>query len=270
MTKLASSISAEEVASLVRAHLDLQMGCYFTKQQSCLSGIISTSEWIDDFYWNSLSSFREPDLRELLTAAEPVFKAARRPISVYMDPTCTPGSAGKDLESEGFICEREIWMSFDGELPTEADPNLSIRAVNSGDHEDFLRIFSLAFGGPATSADGYGDLPPSYLAALRGSLEGAHARGVEHIHLIAYMDKQPVGCGSIHVGRAAAGLYNVGTLPAARNRGVGAAISREAVHLARKRGAEIVFFQTQPGGSVQSFYEHIGCKIIFEAAMYHR
>ena len=84
-------------------------------------------------------------------------------------------------------------------------------------------MFSLAFGGEATSADGYGDIPSEYLDALRESFEGNALAGNQHIHMVAYFNDQPVGCGSVHVGDGYGGLYNVGTLPEYRKKGIGAA-----------------------------------------------
>lgn len=160
-------------------------------------------------------------------------------------------------------------MATDSAPAADSGAELTLQPVTPKDHVDFLRVFSQAFGGEATSADGYGDIPPEYLSALRGSLESPPTN-VRHIHLLARRDGEAVGCGSVHIGRGVAGLYNVGTLADYRCRGVGTAISGKCIKIALDSGAERVFLQTQPDGSVQQFYEGIGCRILFGAAIFSR
>jgi len=55
---------------------------------------------------------------------------------------------------------------------------------------------------------------------------------------LAYMDDRPVGTCALHTGRAA-GLYAVGTLPMARRRGVGIALTNQALADAASAGHRI-------------------------------
>jgi ribosomal protein S18 acetylase RimI-like enzyme len=155
-------------------------------------------------------------------------------------------------------------------IPSPRTSKFEITRVSPSDIDDFLKVFSIGFGGPATEADGYGDIPPTYLSALKDSFNGHASAGVEHVHLIARSGGRAVGCGSVHIGKHLAGVYNVTTLPEFRKRGIGTVVSIEAFLIAANRGATRIFFQTQPEGSVQKFYEGLGCAVIFEAALFHR
>lgn len=270
METLKSFITESEIESLVRAHVKLQLGCYFSKSQPCLSGVVTTSKLIEDYYWNSLSSFKEADHKQLIDDASRLFSAENRKLAVYLDPTCRPNDIATELESLGFECEREVWMSPKSLEPKTTKCVATVSCVTAADADDFLRVFSIGFGGAATDKDGYGDIPPAYLDALRDSLAGQTAPDVEHIHLIARIGTKPVGCGSLHIGGQYGGLYNVTTLPEFRKSGIGAAVSQEAFAIARNRDVRRVFFQTQPGGSVQKFYQTLGCDVIFEAAIFHQ
>jgi hypothetical protein len=200
MESLKSMISESEVKRLVGAHITLQIGCYFSKTQPCLSGLVTTSKWIEDYYWNSLSSFQETSLFNLLESAEALFLAENRILAVYLDPSCRPVNTADHLVDEGFSYEREVWMSPVSVPPPRAS-KYEITRISPSDIDDFLKVFSIGFGGPATEADGYGDIPPTYLSALKDSFNGHASAGVEHVHFIARSGGRAVGCGSVHIGK---------------------------------------------------------------------
>jgi ribosomal protein S18 acetylase RimI-like enzyme len=271
MGELLNKISADEVVQFVAKHFEFQRGCYFSESEPVLTGFLSSSAYIDDFYWNSYWGFKESDLSKAICELEPLFKAKNRELALYVDPTVEPASALSDLKKAGFEIEREIWMTAkDGIARTGNVSNIDVQVADQDNREDFLKVFSIAFGGEATTADGYGDLPPEYLSVLRDFFAGKGKPGIEYVPLVAYFNNEPVGCGSIHICGEYAGLYNVGTLPKSRKKGIGAAVSAEAVKIAKSKGVSTIFFQTQPGGSVQKFYEGLGCEVIFETAIAHK
>jgi len=188
----------------------------------------------------------------------------------YLDPTNASEQNLEVIGNAGFELDHEIWMAAYSTPSTREAGGIEIKDDAPNFEADFLKTFSLAFGGEATEADGYGDIPPEYLSALKESLNRSPSEVVEHKHFVAYRDDMPVGCGSVHVGSDFAGLYNVGTVPAARGVGIGSTVSAVAIKYALDKGAPLVFFQTQPGGSVQQFYEGLGCSVIFEAAIAHQ
>ncbi len=267
MYQLNSNISVEETKALVEAHSYLQRGCYFTDIEDCASGKLCTSQWIDDYFWNLLSSFSESNGSKLLEESIPCFKRKERQPAFYIDPSCMHSDLINFLKSKSFSLEKEIWMSPKGKLHPTNIHELSINPVIISNSDEFLRVFSVAFGGESTESDGYGDIPPSYLNALKDSISGKSAPGVEHLHFVGLYDNKVVSCGSIHISNNYAGLYNIGVIPDYRKLGIGAALSHYAMKIAQKRNVARIFFQTQPGGTVQSFYEGLGCEVIFETAI---
>ena len=265
MEPLKAKYPVERLTRLVDAHLRLQLGCYFTETLDFVGGKLSTSHWIEDHYWNSYSAFPIGGLPEVISEVELEMKRRTRRPAFYFDPSNHTLENMKVLLSKGYQFEREVWMSAAQASVAESPQEIQIRPVQPNEIPDFLKIFSKAFGGPATKSDGYGDIPPEYLKALEESLARPSESMPRHVHLLAVCDGCAVGCGSIHIGEEFGGLYNVGVLPEWRCNGIGGMISRNAIKRARETGIHEVFFQTQPGGSVQRFYEGLGCEVIFEA-----
>lgn len=268
MTKLISEVSDSEVKELVKAHNELQLGCYFSSIEKCLTGSLSTSDFIGDFFWNLLSGFEESNVSTLISESKSCFEKKGRVPSFYIDPTCKPLNLIESLESEGFLIEREVWMSPSEKINRPGiSTNIDLEIVNEASMDDFLKVFSLAFGGESTEKDGYGDIPPSYLDALRYSVLKGSTDLVSQVHFLAKINSKPVGCGSIHINNDFAGLYNIGTLPEERKKGIGRVISLHAMYYAETTNVKRIFLQTQPNGSVQKFYEGLDCKVIFESAI---
>ncbi len=270
MLYLKSDIKIEKVKEMVKTHAELQVGCYFTNIESCATGQLCTSKFIDDYYWNLLSGFTEKEASNLIEDSLKCFDLRKRNQSFYLDPSNYDEIQQKEFEERGFLLEKEIWMTVLEKRNAESIDGFVIEDVDKKKSVDFLRIFSVAFGGEATENDGYGDIPSSYLDALRNSIDGNSYKNVKHKHYIGYYNGEAVGCASVHIGEKYAGLYNVGVLPKYRKKGIGAVLSLHAINEADKIGVDKIFFQTQPGGSVQRFYESLGCGVIFEAIIAYK
>jgi ribosomal protein S18 acetylase RimI-like enzyme len=67
----------------------------------------------------------------------------------------------------------------------------------------------------------------------------------------------PLGAGSHQLAAGVAEVMSVGTLPAARRRGIGAAVTGRLVQDARTRGADVVFLSAA-GDAVARLYERLG------------
>jgi GNAT superfamily N-acetyltransferase len=65
-------------------------------------------------------------------------------------------------------------------------------------------------------------------------------------HFIAVLDNAPVASASTFAGAGTVGLYNVGTVPAVRGRGVGTAITLAALAAARRDGHRTAMLGAEP------------------------
>lgn len=92
------------------------------------------------------------------------------------------------------------------------------------------------------------DLPPWSADAW---LEAAARLGFRELpwdHWVATVDGEPAGIGISHLGGGVIGLYGIGTLPAARRRGVGSALTLAPMLAARDAGYRAAILHATPDG----------------------
>jgi GNAT superfamily N-acetyltransferase len=92
------------------------------------------------------------------------------------------------------------------------------------------------------------------LAALRRSMGVGH--GLPLHHVLGRLDGRPVGTASLLLDAGIAGVYDVSTVPGARRRGIGTAMTVAALQLARAQRYEIAFLQ--PSAMGRRLYQRLG------------
>lgn len=86
------------------------------------------------------------------------------------------------------------------------------------------------------------------------------------IHFVAYRDDVPVATTSLLLAGEVAGIYHVATLPSARGRGIGAAITAVAMRHAREAGATIAALQASTMGL--GVYRSVGFTVCCDLTLY--
>ena len=133
-----------------------------------------------------------------------------------------------------------------------AVPGLEIRAMTSA---EAMREWSAIF------TTGYG-LPDDWLEGVY-NLSCTVGWELPVRNYLALLDGEPVATSTLLPGAGVAGVYNVATLPAARGRGIGAAITLAALEHGRSLGYRIGVLQSSGQGF--SVYRRMGfvevCKI---------
>lgn len=118
-------------------------------------------------------------------------------------------------------------------------------AWSESELEEWGRIFVAAHDLPTWAAD-------SWIEAAR-RLE---FRDLLWRHWIARLDGEPAGVGLSHTGGGVVGLYGIGTLPAARRRGVGSALTLVPMLEAREEGFRAAILHATPDG--ERLYPRLG------------
>lgn len=167
----------------------------------------------------------------------------------------TPEAAAllRRLDERGLVLDAEglpgMAMAL-SELPAPVvPPELDIALVRSADDlAAFARPFGVGFGIAG--------------AALQSLLAAFAAYGLDGdvLHFVGRVEGEPVACASVMLGGGAAGLYDVATLPAARGRGYGAALSATALAAGRERGWRDAILHASPSGL--PIYERLGFEVL--------
>jgi len=92
------------------------------------------------------------------------------------------------------------------------------------------------------------------LTALRQGMGIDHSYPVHHF--LGRLSEQPVATASVVFAAGIIGVYDVATVPSARNRGIGTAITHHILQAARQTGYEIAF--VQPSSMAYHVYERLG------------
>jgi ribosomal protein S18 acetylase RimI-like enzyme len=88
----------------------------------------------------------------------------------------------------------------------------------------------------------------------------------EFVEVTAWLDGQPVGCGTGWVTGETAGLYNITTLERARRRGIGYAVTATLMNAARERGArEVILHASEAGYPV---YRRLGFEVVCQVPQF--
>lgn len=239
---------------------------------------------------NPAAAFRETASVEWCTGAEPgaivyrtrldaatagraiterlgAFDAAGFDVTWWAGPSDQPEDLRRHLEAAGFVLEDdEAGMVADlgrlvEDLPVPAGVDF---AVTGGDGElderlidDWLDVAAVAFGWPAGIREARRRL---YLADER--------RPRPWRHVVARLDGMPVALSRVLVHGGAAMVHGVATLPRARRRGIGSAVTLRALQLARDAGATVGVLQASSMG--QGPYRRLGFEHIASYGRYVR
>jgi len=163
---------------------------------------------------------------------------------------------GQVLLSHGYHVEDRPYPGM-ALHPISARPapvaGVTVEAIAGSDLERFLRV-SIAGGIPAAAADAL--FSPSFAADPDVKL------------FVGSLDGQPVGTAvAIRTGDVS-GVYAVGTLPAARRRGVGSALTWAAVAAGQAWGSDTIVLQASEMGF--PIYAAMGFRTVVEYAVFGR
>ncbi|RAQ95763.1 GNAT family N-acetyltransferase [Thermogemmatispora tikiterensis] len=174
-------------------------------------------------------------------------EARRRqvPLTWLLAPSSRPGDLEQRLQAQGCRLDEEVpGMAIDlGQpVPSAAPPvpeDLVVEEVGEARAmETWLQVLCDGFGFPEPIRAVFFDLYQRY-----GFLPGQQVR-----YLLGFWHGEPVGTALLTFGGDLAGLYGVATLPQARRRGVGTAMTLAAMRTAEQLGYRRATLQATPMG----------------------
>ena len=120
-------------------------------------------------------------------------------------------------------------------------PRLSVFTADQRGISDWVRIWSGRDSGGV------------FQGLVAGREPAARARLV---HLVAVLAGEPVGCAAVFIGRGAAEVQHVVTVPEMRGRGIGTAMTVAALRTAAARGLDTAVLTSSPDGL--RIYQRLG------------
>jgi GNAT superfamily N-acetyltransferase len=164
----------------------------------------------------------------------------------WLGPSATPPGADRVLENAGIPrVETMTLMTADlHDLPSSA-PDRDIAPVCTSEE---------LHGWAAAHARGHGH-PPEHEHAWLSVMTELGTTGPLR-HFVARLDGEIVASASTFAGAGTMGLYNVATVPSARGRGIGTAITLGALAAARRDGHRTVMLGAEPPAA--ALYRRLG------------
>jgi GNAT superfamily N-acetyltransferase len=211
--------------------------------------------------FNSVISARLDD-----TAAGAVIDARIRdcrdrnvPLLWWTGPSTTPANLGARLERRGFLLEPAIGMA--GDVPRitaqPAAAEINIEAVrDAAALATWSRVLCLSFGAPQAFGEAFADLASAVGLGPSSSFR----------HFLGYVNGEPVATCSLFLGAGVAGVYDVGTVPERRRRGIGAAITRAAIADAATSGYRMAILHSSALGA--AMYRALGFRDVCPIGQY--
>jgi ribosomal protein S18 acetylase RimI-like enzyme len=198
------------------------------------------------------------DAGELIARAREFFSARGRGFSVW-------GRAGVAADDDLFAAAeaaglQEVYAMPEMVLRAPVEerplpPGAELRRLASAEQaEEYWRVATASYaslGFPPEIFAGYSD----HLPLLRENVAA----------FLAYLDGEPTAIAMTIASGGVAGIYWVGTLEAARGRGLGRAVTEAATNAGFALGAELASLQASPMG--RPIYEAMGYETIFEYRM---
>ena len=188
-------------------------------------------------------------------------EARNVPMLWWTGPATQPADLGARLEASGFVHEEDSpCLAVDLSLLEEDQPSPQGLAIERVADPEALRAWcdsvSAGFGVPAVVTDGFFGF---YSSLGFGSHFG-------NINYLGRLNGTVVATASLFMGAGVAGIYNVSTLPDARGKGIGSAMTLRPLLDARAMGYRVGTLQsTEMGAGV---YRRLGFRQYCELSHY--
>ena len=178
------------------------------------------------------------------------FKEKQVPGYWYVGPSTRPTEMGDMLERHGFIkLESRPGMGIDLEILKNVPmpPGMVIEPIrDEGQLKGWVDVMLPGF-----------EIPESFGGeAFKRMLQLGLGPDLPAQNFLGSLDGKPVGVSTVFYGAGVAGIYSVATLPEARGKGIGTAMTLKPLMDARQKGYRAGILQSSPMGL--SVYQKIG------------
>lgn len=251
------------------AHFNVQQGMYFDRLYSEEGMIYFGSDHIQDSAWNYgvIDRFSVENILKF----EVFCKNIKKMPYLYLSKE-EASNYNKILADIGFFAPMddgklvtETWMEFT-QKKYHIEKSFDIQMVSTDkQRSDFVEVFLSAYGGEKTPEKPYGDLPVEYKQCVEKAFDNP-----KFYNFICYCDKTPVSVATLCMFGEYGGLYNIGTKPQYERRGFGLAVTDACINMWETLSGKSLFLQTETGTGIDSWYERVGFRRVFEGVVYEK
>lgn len=176
-------------------------------------------------------------------------------LSSWAPPSTVAELAGRDFVARWF---RSVFALTPSAARLAQSTDLRIERVGGDDQERWLAVFNKGFDAE------HGDAWAANDEIGRASLILPNSQT-----FLAFLDGQPVGCGSMQIVDGVAWLGGAATVPAFRKRGVQAVLVAHRLHLAAELGCELAAVTALSNGPsarniVRLGFQHTHTQVVIE------
>ncbi|MFN8620018.1 MAG: GNAT family N-acetyltransferase [Chloroflexota bacterium] len=198
-----------------------------------------------------------------VVAVEAPYRKARVPTSWWLDDTSRPADAAATLAALGVPeAGGEAVMALDLEPMPEAVRVAEVAAAAAGIEVAAVhRIEDLeAWIGAVAGAYGWVDAARAALMRTLYDPRTPHGADPRRIQVVARIGGTAVGAASLFAAAGQGWVTNVGTIPAARGRGVGAALTAACLRISEARGEPSAWLAASAMG--EPVYARLGFRTV--------
>ena len=253
-----SSLENNVLEEAESKHYVFQQECYSGGSKKLQNMLLLYHNRIKDYYWNYATKLNidEKSLRKIIGEIIDFYTDLNRQPTIYLTPFSRPKNLPELIKTFGFQSKyRDAWMFYDNSTPRiELPEGFTIRRVESKDEmKVFVEIFNQSYSG-ATPEEPWGALPKEYGECLFDSFKNS-GKDKTVVNFLGFFKGNPVGIATLIYSGKFGVIYNVGTIPQLRKKGIGAALTLNAVSDSIKNNARIIFLQTEDGSYNEAYYK---------------
>lgn len=255
-----------EKEEFIRANYHFLKKLYIKDIENTYFGFYSWSE--ADYgetnnLWNHAVILKEnKKIPEKLTQIEKFYYKKDGTPSVYIPKVGKNG----EPEIEGYENSfTDVWMFYTGE-EIESRDDILLEKVKT--QEQMGKYVELFYKCRASDLNGpYAGLSREYGKQLKKRFD---KKDIYTDHFIVYLEETAVGhITTVKDGEKAA-IYNLGTIPDYRGKGIASTSLEKAINQLKNTGIETIFLQTEKDSKNEQFFNNRGFKTKFEGLCYSK
>jgi N-acetylglutamate synthase-like GNAT family acetyltransferase len=217
-----------------------------------------------DVFWNHAVILQNIDnLKEKIADAEKFYQEKGKSSAFYLPVVEPVKDVLTELKQKDFEeVFTDVWMFYTGEELPEGNENVELEEVSfESEMKEFVDLFYRSHA--ADLDDPYAGLSEQYGEQLKDKFSESSDSFTVHHFIVKHKDES-VGHITYIENEEMAAIYNLGTIPDYRGKGIATATLRKIVEKLGQKDLDQIFLQTEKGSKNEHFFSNRGFETKFE------